>query len=157
MQLVIGLLLLGIEVVHVSIHLVVGGDVVDAVLTSDETGVRVIDLVVVVAASVVALPEGSVIEVRLTGVHGAEDVQFGILVGLQSISKQQQRSHFSITYSPQLAKLSVFSQLSTVRRDLGLVRRLHVDRLHDGRAHDGRVDVVRVHVGRHLDSRLMLV
>lgn len=81
-QFVKGLLLLRVELGHIEIHLVVDVDVVHAILAGSEAGLRVINLVVDVTVLVVAVPEGGCIIVRLTGVHGAEKVEFFVLVGL---------------------------------------------------------------------------
>lgn len=85
-QLVKGLLLLGFEVGQVVIHLVVGVDVVHALLARDVAGLNVLDLVVDIAVSVVAIPVSSGVEVGLDSVQSAEKVQLSVLVGL--ISRQ---------------------------------------------------------------------
>jgi hypothetical protein len=81
-QFVKGLLLLGVELFHVEVHLVVDVNVVHAVLAGSEAGLRVINLVVDVTVLVVAVPEGVCVIMSLTGVHGAEKVEFFVLVGL---------------------------------------------------------------------------
>jgi hypothetical protein len=81
-QFVEGLLLLGVEFDHIEVHLVVDVDVVHAVLAGGEADLRVINFVVDVTVLVVAVPEGGCVIMSLTGVHGAEKVEFFVLVGL---------------------------------------------------------------------------
>jgi hypothetical protein len=83
-KLVKRLLLLFVKDFQVGVHLVVVlvGGAVYAVLAGNHASLGVVDLEVLVTILVVAIPEGSVVKVRLNAVHGAKEVQIVILVGL---------------------------------------------------------------------------
>jgi hypothetical protein len=85
-QLVKGLLLLFVKVFQVGVHLVVVlvGGAVDAVLAGNHASLSVVDLEVLVTILVVTIPEGGVVEVGLNAIHGAEEVQIVVLVGLMA-------------------------------------------------------------------------